>query len=134
MLIATKHHPIKDLILKYDYEINYFIQPKDYKEINVLKYISRDKDNLTFELITINKEGKTSQTVTVKNKNNQTFICNGITFKLNRADFGERKGNNIGVLVSLISTKDYKYNSKIQTVNDMLSNRKKLLEYYGVTL
>lgn len=134
MLIATKHHPIKDLILKYDYEINYFIQPKDYKEINVLKYISRDKDNLTFELITINKEGKTSQTVTVKNKNNQTFICNGITFKLNRADFGERKGNNIGVLVSLISTKDYKYNSKIQTVNDMLSNSKKLLEYYGVTL
>ena len=134
MLIATKQHPIKDLIQNYEYEIDYFIQPKDYKEINVLKYINRNKDKLTFELITINKEGKTSQTVTVKNQNNQTFICKGITFKLNRADFGERKGNNIGVLVSLISTKDYKYNSKIQTVNDMLSNSKKLLEYYGVTL
>lgn len=134
MLISTKQHPIKDLIQKYDYEINYFIQPKDYKEINVLKYISRDKDNLTFELVTINKEGKKSQSVTVKNKNNQTFICNGITFKLNRADLGKKKGNNVGVLVSLISTKDYKYNSKLQTVNGMLSNSKKLLEYYGVTL
>lgn len=99
-----------------------------------MKYISRDKDNLTFDLVTINKEGKKSQSVTVKNKNNQTFICNGITFKLNRADLGKMKDNNVGVLVSLISTKDYKYNSKLQTVNGMLSNSKKLLEYYGVTL
>ena len=134
MLIATKQHPIKDLIQQYDYEINYFIQPKDYKEINVLKYISRDKDNLTFELVTINKEGKKSQNVTVKNKNNQTFICNGITFKLNRADFGKKKGNNVGVLISLMSTKNYKLNSQIQTTNSMLSNSKELLKYYGVSL
>lgn len=134
MLIATKQHPIKDLIQQYDYEINYFIQPKDYKEINVLKYISRDKDNLTFELVTINKEGKKSQNVTVKNKNNQTFICNGITFKLNRADLGKKKGNNVGVLISLMSTKDYKLNSQIQTTNSMLSNSKELLKYYGVSL
>lgn len=130
----THEQPIKELINEFDYEINYFVQPKDVEEINVLKYVKRDKNNLTFELVTINKEGKNSQILTVKNKDNQTFACNGITFKLNKADIGEKNGYYHGTNVSLISTKDYKYNSNIQSVDKMLLNGKDLLKYYGITL
>lgn len=126
--------PLGKLIHNMDYEVNYFIQPQDVKEINILKYIKRDKKQLTFSLITINKEGKSEKTVTVDNRDNQQFSCNGITFSLKYRDQGLVDGFFHGARVSLITTADYKYNSQIHTSDYMLLDAKKLLKYYGVTL
>lgn len=126
--------PLEKLIHNIDYEVKYFIQPQDVQEINILKYIKRDKKHLTFSLITINKEGKSEKTVTVDNRDNQQFSCNGITFSLEHRDQGLVDGFFHGAEVSLISTADYKYNSQIHTSDYMLSDTKQLLKYYGVTL